>query len=190
MITLNLRQRDFLARLIMVNPFVRCSGRRSSDHILIFCAQILSRSTLRCNRPLQNHYHSPTHTIMGILLSLCCVDQDSEPNYMEPSSRPTHLPPGATLSSTSSLSDFGSATIYTPDEVMEQMYGINQDNRKMSVRQPQHPLFVPPRIKVIPPTFGTLPQGRKIRLEDAAYLRASRERFVLGRPHVAELKFY
>jgi hypothetical protein len=177
------------ARLILL---VRYSDCRSSDHILIFCSRILSRSTIRCNLPLQTHHHSPPHTAMGILLSICCVDQDSEPNYMESSSIPpcpTRPPPPAPFSSTSSLSDFGSATIYTPDELMEQMYGITQDNSKMSVRQPQHPLFVRPRIKVIPPTFATLPH-HKIRLEDAAYLRPPRERFVLGRQHVAEIKFY
>src|SRR2546423_4586784 len=178
------------ARLIMLLWY---SDRRSSDHIHIFCSQILSLSTLKCTLALQTHHHSPTHTTMGILLSICCVDQDSDSNYMESSSIPpcpTRPPPPVPFSSTSSLSNFGSATIYTPDEIMEQMYGITQDNTKMSVRQPQHPLFVRPRIKVIPPTFGALPQGHRIRLEDAAYLRPPRERFVLGRQHVAEIKFY
>jgi hypothetical protein len=110
--------------------------------------------------------------LLNIILSLCCLTEDSDdstdlyspqPSSSVPSNMTTRPP---AMSTSTTLNEFGTpGDIYTPNQIMQRLYGNGGTGgvtkNQMSIRQPQHPCFIPPRLKITPPTFREGPMASR-----------------------------
>jgi len=96
--------------------------------------------------------------IIKIILSLCCLSQDSDESpraYSTPDQYWTEARQSQSTSTGTTLNEYGASRC--------------PDNFDMSLRQPGHPCFVAPHMVVSPPTFRVEPPSISRRMALGMY---------------------
>src|SRR5579859_3091448 len=127
--------------------------------------------------------------LISIILSLCCLSEDPDDSAVEYSSPAQIANPTPSsvlaqpLRTTPTLNEFGTpGDLLTPKQIMQQLYGgtgsIRSPLSNLSIRQPGHPCFIPPRIVITAPTVRGSSLASQMGMmgleQDEKYLEAPR----------------